>query len=149
MMAAAVAVQVCGQTLVKHWPTLSVLCLLLLLCFLQDSAPRLPAPPWLVCTQSYGLTQLCMLLLLLLRFLQAGVSLRRESLGATLAGLQEMLVYGLKGMAAYTHHAGALCWLCVACVTCGCYIMWPVLHVSLHCSPEVSMLCMDHAVCVL
>ncbi|WIA21344.1 hypothetical protein OEZ85_000570 [Tetradesmus obliquus] len=39
---------------------------------------------------------------------QAGVSLRRESLGATLAGLQEMLVYGLKGMAAYTHHAEAL-----------------------------------------
>jgi hypothetical protein len=39
-------------------------------------------------------------------WLQAGVSLRRESLGATLAGLQEMLVYGLKGMAAYTHHAG-------------------------------------------
>jgi hypothetical protein len=38
--------------------------------------------------------------------MQAGVSLRRESLGATLAGLQEMLVYGLKGMAAYTHHAG-------------------------------------------
>jgi hypothetical protein len=38
--------------------------------------------------------------------LQAGVTLRRESLGATLAGLQEMLVYGLKGMAAYTHHAG-------------------------------------------
>ncbi|KAF6254265.1 hybrid-cluster protein [Scenedesmus sp. NREL 46B-D3] len=39
---------------------------------------------------------------------QAGVALRRESLGATLAGLQEMLVYGLKGMAAYTHHAEAL-----------------------------------------
>lgn len=38
--------------------------------------------------------------------LQAGVTLRRESLGQTLAGLQEMLVYGLKGMAAYTHHAG-------------------------------------------
>lgn len=32
--------------------------------------------------------------------------LRRETLGATLAGLQEMLMYGLKGMAAYTHHAG-------------------------------------------
>jgi len=38
--------------------------------------------------------------------LQAGVALRRESLGETLAGLQEMLMYGLKGMAAYTHHAG-------------------------------------------
>jgi hydroxylamine reductase len=35
-----------------------------------------------------------------------GVEARRESLGATLAGLQEMLMYGLKGMAAYTHHAG-------------------------------------------
>lgn len=43
---------------------------------------------------------------------QAGVALRRESLGATLSGLQEMLMYGLKGMAAYTHHAGiaALLW---------------------------------------
>ena len=32
--------------------------------------------------------------------------LHAVSLGETLAGLQEMLVYGLKGMAAYTHHAG-------------------------------------------
>lgn len=39
---------------------------------------------------------------------QAGVALRRESLGQTLAGLQEMLMYGLKGMCAYTHHAEAL-----------------------------------------
>jgi hydroxylamine reductase len=39
---------------------------------------------------------------------QAGVALRRESLGETLAGLQEMLMYGLKGMCAYTHHAEAL-----------------------------------------
>ncbi|KAF8063692.1 hcp [Scenedesmus sp. PABB004] len=38
----------------------------------------------------------------------AGVAPRREALGATLAGLQEMLAYGLKGMAAYTHHAEAL-----------------------------------------
>lgn len=38
--------------------------------------------------------------------LQVGVEARRESLGETLAGLQEMLMYGLKGMAAYTHHAG-------------------------------------------
>lgn len=37
---------------------------------------------------------------------QVGVAARRESLGETLAGLQEMLMYGLKGMAAYTHHAG-------------------------------------------
>jgi len=40
--------------------------------------------------------------------LQVGVAARRESLGETLAGLQEMLMYGLKGMAAYTHHAEAL-----------------------------------------
>lgn len=39
---------------------------------------------------------------------EVGVAARRESLGETLAGLQEMLVYGLKGMAAYTHHAEAL-----------------------------------------
>jgi hydroxylamine reductase (hybrid-cluster protein) len=29
-------------------------------------------------------------------------------LGQTLAGAQELLVYGLKGMAAYAHHAEAL-----------------------------------------
>lgn len=39
---------------------------------------------------------------------QAGVALRRQELGETLAGLQEMLMYGLKGMCAYTHHAEAL-----------------------------------------
>jgi hypothetical protein len=53
---------------------------------------------------------------------QVGVAARRESLGATLAGLQEMLVYGLKGMAAYTHHAGwwrraRACSACAVAVT--------------------------------
>lgn len=61
--------------------------------------------------------------------MQVGVAARRESLGETLAGLQEMLMYGLKGMAAYTHHAGS-CWVeialrfsfavCVRAVCCAC-----------------------------
>uniref|UniRef100_A0A7S0RFR5 Hydroxylamine reductase n=1 Tax=Chlamydomonas leiostraca TaxID=1034604 RepID=A0A7S0RFR5_9CHLO len=36
------------------------------------------------------------------------VSVRKAALGDTLAGLQELVVYGLKGMAAYAHHAEAL-----------------------------------------
>ncbi|KXZ44628.1 hypothetical protein GPECTOR_64g122 [Gonium pectorale] len=39
---------------------------------------------------------------------QTGIAPRQEALGATLAGLQELLVYGLKGLAAYAHHAEAL-----------------------------------------
>ncbi len=37
-----------------------------------------------------------------------GISARRAILGETPAGLQELLVYGLKGLAAYAHHAEAL-----------------------------------------
>ncbi|MBT3278742.1 MAG: hydroxylamine reductase [Phycisphaerales bacterium] len=36
------------------------------------------------------------------------VSARREALGDDVAGLQELLVYGLKGTAAYVHHARVL-----------------------------------------
>ncbi|KAG1660707.1 hypothetical protein FOA52_014327 [Chlamydomonas sp. UWO 241] len=36
------------------------------------------------------------------------LTVRRESLGATVAGLQELVVYGLKGLAAYAAHAEAL-----------------------------------------
>ncbi|GBF96263.1 hydroxylamine reductase [Raphidocelis subcapitata] len=36
---------------------------------------------------------------------KAGVDLRRRELGPTLGGLQECLAYGIKGVAAYTHHA--------------------------------------------
>lgn len=39
---------------------------------------------------------------------KTGVSQRKEKLGDTLAGLQELLVYGLKGTCAYAHHAEAL-----------------------------------------
>ncbi|KIZ01848.1 hydroxylamine reductase [Monoraphidium neglectum] len=39
---------------------------------------------------------------------QVGVDARRRTLGATLAGLQECLAYGIKGVAAYTHHADML-----------------------------------------
>ncbi|KAI8467520.1 MAG: hybrid-cluster protein [Monoraphidium minutum] len=39
---------------------------------------------------------------------QVGVDTRQRSLGATLAGLQECLAYGIKGVAAYTHHADML-----------------------------------------
>lgn len=38
----------------------------------------------------------------------AGIDARREKLGATLTGLQELIVYGLKGTMAYAHHAEAL-----------------------------------------
>ena len=37
-----------------------------------------------------------------------GVAGRRETLGDDVAGLQELLVYGLKGTAAYAHHARVL-----------------------------------------
>lgn len=55
--------------------------------------------------------------------LQVGVAARRESLGATLAGLQEMLMYGLKGMAAYTHHAGMLFFHVVLYVILPCRLL--------------------------
>jgi hydroxylamine reductase len=38
----------------------------------------------------------------------AGIDLRREALGATLAGLQDLIEYGLKGVASYAHHARLL-----------------------------------------
>ncbi|PNH09786.1 Hydroxylamine reductase [Tetrabaena socialis] len=37
-----------------------------------------------------------------------GISARQAVLGDTLAGLQELLTYGLKGLCAYAHHAEAL-----------------------------------------
>lgn len=37
---------------------------------------------------------------------QVGVTSRQEVLGKTVAGLQELTVYGLKGTAAYAAHAG-------------------------------------------
>ncbi|GLC35355.1 hypothetical protein PLESTB_000573600 [Pleodorina starrii] len=40
--------------------------------------------------------------------MQTGIAARQEALGETLAGLQELLTYGLKGLAAYAHHAEAL-----------------------------------------
>lgn len=40
--------------------------------------------------------------------LQTGIAARQAVLGDTLAGLQELLVYGLKGLAAYAHHAEAM-----------------------------------------
>ncbi|KAG2498770.1 hypothetical protein HYH03_003509 [Edaphochlamys debaryana] len=39
---------------------------------------------------------------------QTGIAERQRVLGETLAGLQELLVYGLKGLCAYAHHAEAL-----------------------------------------
>ncbi len=36
---------------------------------------------------------------------QTGIPARQEVLGMTLAGLQELVVYGLKGLAAYYVHA--------------------------------------------
>lgn len=39
---------------------------------------------------------------------QVGVDARQRTLGKTLAGLQECLAYGIKGVAAYTHHADML-----------------------------------------
>jgi hydroxylamine reductase len=36
---------------------------------------------------------------------EVGIDARREELGADIAGLQELLTYGLKGMAAYADHA--------------------------------------------
>ncbi|GLI70539.1 hypothetical protein VaNZ11_015455 [Volvox africanus] len=39
---------------------------------------------------------------------QTGITVRQEALGETLAGLHELLMYGLKGLAAYAHHAEAL-----------------------------------------
>jgi len=36
---------------------------------------------------------------------EVGIEARREALGADVAGLQELLTYGLKGMAAYADHA--------------------------------------------
>nr|ARO50069.1 hybrid-cluster protein [Yamagishiella unicocca] len=39
---------------------------------------------------------------------QTGIGARQVALGETLAGLQELLMYGLKGLAAYAHHAEAL-----------------------------------------
>lgn len=68
---------------------------------------------------------------------QVGVAARRESLGETLAGLQEMLMYGLKGMAAYTHHAGRtgpvwgsvdVCDLLLSSVLGFCWKLWRVLQ---------------------
>ena len=38
----------------------------------------------------------------------AGIPVRRERYGADVTGLQELLTYGLKGMAAYAHHARRL-----------------------------------------
>jgi hydroxylamine reductase len=38
----------------------------------------------------------------------AGIALRQDKLGATLAGLLELIEYGLKGVAAYAHHARLL-----------------------------------------
>lgn len=37
-----------------------------------------------------------------------GIAARQARLGADVVGLQEMLTYGLKGIAAYAHHAGCL-----------------------------------------
>ncbi|KAG2498775.1 hypothetical protein HYH03_003514 [Edaphochlamys debaryana] len=39
---------------------------------------------------------------------QTGIAARQKTLGLTLAGLQELLMYGLKGLCAYAHHAEAL-----------------------------------------
>lgn len=39
---------------------------------------------------------------------ETGIPARKAVLGDTLAGLQELLMYGLKGLAAYAHHAEAL-----------------------------------------
>ncbi len=39
---------------------------------------------------------------------QTSITIRKQSLGETLAGLQELVMYGLKGMCAYYHHAEAL-----------------------------------------
>lgn len=39
---------------------------------------------------------------------QTGIPARQAVLGHTLAGLQELVMYGLKGLAAYAHHAEAL-----------------------------------------
>ena len=39
---------------------------------------------------------------------EVGVAARRESLGDDVSGLQELLTYGVKGMAAYAHHARRL-----------------------------------------
>lgn len=39
---------------------------------------------------------------------KTGILERQEYLGNTLAGLQELLMYGMKGLAAYAHHAEAL-----------------------------------------
>jgi len=39
---------------------------------------------------------------------QTGIVARQEALGKTLAGLQEMVMYGLKGLCAYAAHAEAL-----------------------------------------
>jgi len=39
---------------------------------------------------------------------EVGIDKRMEKLGATVAGLQELIVYGLKGVAAYTDHAQIL-----------------------------------------
>jgi hydroxylamine reductase len=36
------------------------------------------------------------------------ITVRKAALGDTLAGLQELVVYGLKGLAAYAHHAEAM-----------------------------------------
>ncbi|KAG2454078.1 hypothetical protein HYH02_001118 [Chlamydomonas schloesseri] len=39
---------------------------------------------------------------------KTGIKERQQVLGETLAGLQELLMYGLKGLCAYAHHAEAL-----------------------------------------
>lgn len=37
---------------------------------------------------------------------KSAITIRKRSLGETLTGLQELIMYGLKGMCAYAHHAG-------------------------------------------
>lgn len=39
---------------------------------------------------------------------EIGIGARREAVGADVVGLQELLTYGIKGMAAYAHHARIL-----------------------------------------
>lgn len=45
---------------------------------------------------------------MILQGLEVGIQPRLQKLGADLAGLQELLMYGMKGTAAYAHHAWVL-----------------------------------------
>lgn len=47
---------------------------------------------------------------------KTAITIRKRSLGETLTGLQELILYGLKGMCAYAHHAGESSRSCCTCM---------------------------------